>query len=56
MILYGEQVFYEIALLKIIHPVLGVCLEQGCDDSVSYRLLPFSCFNDQSKVTDLTIP
>jgi len=26
MILYSEQVFYEIALLKILHPVLDVCL------------------------------
>jgi len=28
MILYGGQGFYEIALLKIVHPVLGVCLKQ----------------------------
>jgi len=38
MILYGKQVFYEVALLKIIHPVLGVCLKH--DMMIQY----FICF------------
>ena len=49
MILYGEQVFYEVALVKIIHPVLGICLKQDMmiQYSTCFRLFPVSMISQK---------